>query len=158
MDGIPWCTIESDPGVFTELMTAIGVKNVQVEELWSLDEQLFQQIKYVVTSDLERSRAISAACVADVRLGGLCHHRPVYGLIFLFKWRPDDSREARNVVTDFDPTQLFFARQVITNACATQAILSILLNCKEIDLGPELTQFKDFTQYFDPEVRAMSTP
>jgi ubiquitin carboxyl-terminal hydrolase L5 len=48
--------------------------------------------------------------------------------------------------------------QVINNACATQAILSILLNCKhpDVSLGATLTDFKEFCHSFDANMKGLS--
>lgn len=63
------------------------------------------------------------------------------------------------------PKSLFFAKQVITNACATQAILSILMNIESsnlsnssnsIQLGSTLKNLKEFTNDFDPELKGMT--
>ncbi len=47
------------------------------------------------------------------------------------------------------PTCLY---QVVTNACATQAILSVLLNTPGLELGETVDELKSFSQDFPPEV------
>ena len=51
---------------------------------------------------------------------------------------------------------VWFAAQTIQNACGTQALLSVLMNKDNkdgVELGPHLTDFKDFTAAFPPDVR-----
>jgi ubiquitin carboxyl-terminal hydrolase L5 len=122
MDG--WCTIESDPGVFTELVSTMGVKGVEFEEVYSLDEGTL----------------------------GALHAAGVRGLVFLFKWRAGE-KDSRRVVGEGEASGLFFAKQVINNACATQAILGVLLNSAGIELGKTLGEFKAFTADFSPEMK-----
>ena len=121
-----WCLIESDPGVFGELVHRIGARGVAFTELYSLD-------------------------VDEIR-----SNEPIYGLVFLFKWRGGDKSSA--VEIDENPPQdLFFASQVIHNACATQAVLSVLLNAEqEVELGETLQTLREFTLDFDAETKGMS--
>ena len=89
MDGPnSWCLIESDPGVFTELIRGFGCVGVQVEELLTLD------------------------CLDDpVHLSEKLE--PVHGLVFLYRWRPGDhSPSSGTVVLNSVDMGLFFAKQV----------------------------------------------
>lgn len=83
--------------------------------------------------------------------------RPIHGLIFLFKWVQDDEPSG-SIVQDSRLEKIFFAKQVINNACATQAILSILLNSRHVDvqLGPTLSEFKDFCMSFDANMKGLA--
>jgi ubiquitin carboxyl-terminal hydrolase L5 len=79
---------------------------------------------------------------------------PSHGLIFLFKWRQEvDERE---VLDPSDMPELFFSRQIVNNACATQALLSVLLNAEETDLGKEMSDFKSFVAGLDSESRGIA--
>jgi ubiquitin carboxyl-terminal hydrolase L5 len=69
----------------------MGVKDVQVEELYAMDEASFEELK------------------------------PVYGLIFLFKWRSE--KDDRPVVANYD---FFFATQVSCSHCLP---VSLLMMC-----------------------------
>ena len=62
---------------------------------------------------------------------------------------------------------MFFTQQVISNACASQAIINLLLNVQGeagvggeggggVELGPVLGNFKDFTAGFDPMTRGLA--
>ncbi|KAJ7316724.1 hypothetical protein JRQ81_002886 [Phrynocephalus forsythii] len=121
-----WLELESDPGLFTLLVEDFGVKGVQVEEIYDLQSKC---------------------------------QGPVYGFIFLFKWI-EERRSRRKVSTLVDETSvidddivnnMFFAHQLIPNSCATHALLSVLLNCNSVELGPTLSRMKEFTKGFSPE-------
>ncbi|KAF2683575.1 ubiquitinyl hydrolase [Lentithecium fluviatile CBS 122367] len=122
-----WNTIESDAGVFTYLIEKLGVKDVQFEELMTLEPE---ELK---------------------RLGN------IYGVIFLFKYPTGEKRSDTPNDGSFDheaANNIFFAAQTIQNACGTQALLSVLLNKDgEVDIGKELREFKEFTGEFPPEFR-----
>nr|XP_044991813.1 ubiquitin carboxyl-terminal hydrolase BAP1 isoform X3 [Jaculus jaculus] len=49
------------------------------------------------------------------------------------------------------PRPLGSESELIPNSCATHALLSVLLNCSNVDLGPTLSRMKDFTKGFSPE-------
>ena len=85
----------------------------------------------------------------DIEPWAVDHLNP-YGLIFCFMWHKDSHRPA-----DFeDPAaeRVWFANQLSDDACATQAILNVLLNCPDIDIGEELRNFKEDTKSMSPVV------
>ena len=80
----------------------------------------------------------------------------MYGLIFLFKYNAGEAPSAP-VSDDVNGNGVFFASQVIQNACATQAILSILMNCPDtVALGDTLSNLKGFTEDFDADLKGMA--
>jgi ubiquitin carboxyl-terminal hydrolase L5 len=124
-----WCTIESDPGVFTAMINDLGVQGVQVDELVDLSEEAF----------------------VAANLAG-----PIFGLLFLFKYDEVLAAPTTTPLTAGErPLGLIFSRQVIRNACATQAILAVLLNARQrgLELGRLLTEYAEFAEALDPETR-----
>ncbi|KAL9123216.1 MAG: hypothetical protein Q9187_000233 [Circinaria calcarea] len=123
-----FCEIESEPvrlsdvseAFFNVMLKQFGVKGVKVQEVVSLDKELLAWLP-----------------------------RPVYGLIFLYKWREDDPVKQEPSC----PPNIWFANQTIDNACASIALLNIVNNISNIDLGEHLQQFKDFTSSFTPALR-----
>lgn len=103
------------------------------------------------------------------------YSQPIYGLIFLFRWREDDSdkqeascpeglwfaNQVRVICSFLEKWWMIFFffwiqadyRQTASNACASVALLNIVNNIPEIDLGGNLQHFKEFTMPFTPALR-----
>ena len=128
-----WKELESDPGVFSLLIEDYGVRGVKVEEIYDISRKF------------------------DTK---------VYGFVFLFRYVLGDRRArkaARDLVSEdtyvFDTdmvNDMFFAHQIINNSCATHALLSVLLNCEDVDLGPNLTKLKNFSKGLNPESKGLA--
>ncbi|KAI1848351.1 hypothetical protein JX265_008869 [Neoarthrinium moseri] len=69
--------------------------------------------------------------------------KPVHGLIFLFPYA--DVEEEIEVERHDCPEGLWFANQTTSNACATVALMNIVMNIPDHSFGSELKKFKDET-------------
>jgi ubiquitin carboxyl-terminal hydrolase L5 len=89
--------------------------------------------------------------IYDIEPWAVDHLRP-RGLFFCFLWHKDNHRPG-----DFkDPAaeRVWFANQLIDDACASQAILNVTLNCPDIDIGEDLRSFRVETESMSPVVGA----
>lgn len=108
----------------------------------------------VFTELIERIgvKNISVEELLDLEPASLQQYGRVYGLIFLFKW--NSTRELAPSGTVVKDAPVFFARQVVEDACATLALVNTLCNYPDgITLGDNLSNFLSFTQDLDPELR-----
>ncbi|WRT64982.1 uncharacterized protein IL334_001923 [Kwoniella shivajii] len=121
-----WSLTESDPQVFTQLLKDLGVKGLQVDDLYSLDEATLSTLK------------------------------PIHALIFLFKYvepSANDAEGSSGVEVDPLDNGVWFANQVINNSCGTVAALNAVMNIQpepsqfdgeSIELGEELGNLREF--------------
>ncbi|EZG56363.1 putative ubiquitin carboxy-terminal hydrolase [Gregarina niphandrodes] len=123
-----WCLIESDPGVFWDVVTTLGCFSVDFQELWSLDEESLK----------------GEECYGLIFL--YKYDRELY------------QDEAGSVaMVEAPPSSLFFCHQMIENCCATLAVLSVVLNLdRVIDIGETLTSYRGFCEGLDPESRGIA--
>lgn len=123
--GGPFAVIESDPGVFTTLLRKLGVSGLEVTELYSVEP---------FATD----------------------HLNPYGLVFCYLCEDDSALkneyEGSSDLDDPDARSIWFANQLSDDACASQAILNVLFNCKGVNLGRELREFAADTEKMSPVV------
>lgn len=167
-----WCLIESDPAVFTELIELFGCgDSMEVMELYSIEDDSMIQQSLRLIPDLPLDDGTSFDQYISNKLQIDC-----YGLIFLFEYDNAIQRQhgemmmTENATVDMETNDsasetsknIFFAQQITNNACATQAILSIIMNTipngtfKHADLGTMLSDFYAFTQELPPYYKGMA--
>eukprot|EP01126_Amoeba_proteus_P055290 TRINITY_DN6852_c0_g2_i20.p1 TRINITY_DN6852_c0_g2~~TRINITY_DN6852_c0_g2_i20.p1 ORF type:complete len:324 (-),score=67.64 TRINITY_DN6852_c0_g2_i20:292-1263(-) len=115
-----WCSLESDPGLLTELMETLGIPELQAEEMHCLEEDVIEDLRHL------------------------------YGLIFLLKFPFKEERVSCSL------EGVYFSQQVVPGACATQAVLNVVLNHEDIKVSREIQEFKSQTISMTPEVRGLA--
>ena len=103
---VGWSTIESDPGVFTQLSHDLGIRGTQVIlfQLWFVPSKTPQWIRVEQVEEIVTMEDSEFAQMA-----------PVYGLIFLFKWTQDMAQAHRSAATCVENSNIYFAKQVISS-------------------------------------------
>ncbi|KAI9785865.1 MAG: hypothetical protein M1816_008192 [Peltula sp. TS41687] len=129
-DQLTWkgyCEIESEPvsypfcyAFFNVMLKEFGVKGVKTMEVFSFDDESLAEIP-----------------------------KPIYGLIFLFRYKGDDSDDRAQDC----PEEVWFANQTSANSCASVALLNITMNISNARLGDNLASFKEFTKEMTPALR-----
>lgn len=88
--------------------------------------------------------------IYDIEPWATDHLKP-HGLIFCYMCNDSDSANASEL-EDEDAESVWFANQLSDDACASHALLNVLLNCPHVDLGEELREMQAVTAEMPPVV------
>lgn len=117
-----WCEIDSEPALFNIMLKDFGIEGVKVQEVFSLEPEFLEILS-----------------------------KPVYGLIFLFRYLEEEDEEEGNDC----PEHVWFANQVAGNSCGSVALLNIINNIPNLKLGEQLQEFKNRTKGLRPTERGV---
>ncbi|KAH8827960.1 hypothetical protein DL96DRAFT_1601013 [Flagelloscypha sp. PMI_526] len=127
-DNNGWQLTESDPGVFTDLLKALGTSFI-VDDLYSLDPASLASLKPL--------------------------HALIF--LFKWIPTTESTGPGSSALAgDFDPEfSGFFAHQVVNNACATLAVMNALGNIPSLQCSEQLSDLINFTTGMDAQTRGL---
>lgn len=138
-----WHDFESSADEFNRLLKGFGVMGLEVCIIISLFlSSNGIQASTNITNQASDVWAMSEDFFIDFP-------KPLHGLIFCFQYQECDEGKSETTMPD-----VWFANQLSgTLACGTIAIMNIINNITDANLGPELQKFKDETMDMDPMER-----
>lgn len=164
-----WLELESDPGTFSLLIEDFGCFGAQVDEIYDLEQEINGPVfgfiflfKWINNqNDRSRNQKFSSTIASSTNTN--CNNNNNNNNN---NTSSTNNNETNNVNGEQSPNKtpqwtyvedeniinkMFFAKQMISNSCATHALISILLNCDyhELNLGPILTRLKEHTRVMD---------
>lgn len=123
-DSAGWSLTESDPGIFTGLLHDLGVKGLEVEELWGLDSDLLKQLS------------------------------PVHALVFLFKWVGGSTEGMDGTFAEPPGDHYFAHQVINNACASIALLNATLnIQDSNVELGEELTNLQAFSAGLDPQTR-----
>ena len=140
------------------MLKRFGVRGVKVQEVISLDDEMLSLLPSVVPDTLDGiiltwQKIPKSPCLwphfpfqVDGRRSGQAGAKlPSRDLV----------RESGNAEEELNtlPISISDEDQTINNACASVALLNIVNNIPEVELGENLDAFKKFTMGFSPALR-----
>ncbi|KAF7299624.1 Ubiquitin c-terminal hydrolase [Mycena chlorophos] len=81
-------------------------------------------------------------------------HLSPLGLVFCFLWKRDSNKP--HEFDDPSASRVWFANQLSDDACASQALLNIALNCPNLRIGDGLAMFKHETEHMSPVMKGLA--
>ncbi|KAI0037671.1 hypothetical protein FA95DRAFT_1613995 [Auriscalpium vulgare] len=144
--GGPFALIESDPGTYLppsrlhNCFTSLNL--VSTHACSSLG----------VFTDLARGLGIhhiELVELYDIEPWAVAHLQP-RGLIFCHLWHKDKDARRPRALDDPAAEPVWFANQLSDDACASLALLNVMLNCRSCNIGKDLRLFQAQTKEMDP--------
>ncbi len=124
--------------LLSELTKALGVHGIWVEEISDLSDHALSDHKFDFVF-LTVSRRVKFTRP----------FRKIHGAMLLYTW----SQKLPTSLKEFAYVpQLFFANQSGLGSALTQALISVILNQSEVDIGPMLQKYKEISATLDSKV------